>query len=75
MGWSPLRKKITRPVIHSPPSRYYSSVTQQNTTPKAPVKVKLTGAITTTPDKSLGVRTDVRAGARMHPTGPSAWGG
>jgi hypothetical protein len=50
-------------------------VTQQNTTPKAPVKVKLTGAITTTPDKSLGVRTDVRAGARMHPTGPSAWGG
>jgi hypothetical protein len=50
-------------------------VTQQTSTPKTPVKVKLTGAITTTPDKSLGVRTDVRAGARLHPTGPSAWGG
>lgn len=50
-------------------------MTQQDNTPKTPVKVKLTGAITTTPDKSLGVRTDVRAGARLHPTGPGAWGG
>jgi hypothetical protein len=64
-----------RGVIHSPSIRYIPNVTQQTSTPKTPVKVKLTGAITTTPDKSLGVRTDVRAGARLHPTGPSAWGG